>query len=210
MIAENIDTASTHSDSADEQILSLLRDKHPAAPKRLLDCYGERVYATARRILASDEDAKDAMLETFITILRKWPTFRDQSRFSSWIYTIARNQAIMMLRKRRRFQHVISLDLPAFPFSNADDSPRTLIENTPVESPAPDQHLAQGELRAQIHQAIESLDPQYRHVYRMKEVEGKSLKEIAAATALSEPAVKSRVHRAREQLRCILAPVFYN
>ncbi len=209
MIAENLDSIAGRN-AADEQILKLLREKHPAAPKRLLDNYGERVYALARRILASDEDAKDAMLETFITILRKWPTFREQSQFSSWVYRVARNQAIMMLRKRSRTQHVISLDMPAFAFSNAQDSPRSLVENTPNNSPAPDQHLAQGELRAQIHQAIDSLDPAYRHVYRMKEVEGKSLKEIAHLTDLSEMAIKSRVHRAREQLRCKLAAVFYN
>lgn len=199
-------------ETEDEKVIELLRSQHPTAAIQLLERFQDRVYGLSKRILSSDADAKDAMLETFVTVLRKWPTFESRSKFSSWVYTIARNQACMMLRRRRRHEDKqVSLDQAAFSHT-VQDSGRlpTFADLVPEERPTPDDQLQKLELRGEIRKAIDSLDPIYRDAYRMKEVDGKSLKQIADELDLTEAAVKSRVHRAREQLRCLLAPVYYN
>jgi len=197
----------TTADTDDERVLQLLSAEHPTAAPELLARFGQRVYQLSRRILASDEDAKDAMLETFVTVLKKWPTFRRQSRFSSWIYRIARNQACMMLRQRRHNQSIISLDESFSAQALKSDRDLTYGDLIGGDEQTPARVLEQSELRRHLDHAINSLAPRYRQVYYLKEVEGLSLREVSAATRLSEPAIKTRLHRARLQLRRKLAHV---
>lgn len=192
----------------DDTVLELLRTDHPLAPAQLVARFGDRVYALALRILASEEDAKDVMTETFVTILRKWPTFKQQSRFSSWIYRIAHNQACMMRRRRSRHNRLVSLDADRFgPHADSAEGSVAVIDTLANAAPSPDRVLEQRELNGQLQRALDSLDPMYRYVYCLKEIDGLSLKEISALTQLTEPTVKTRVHRAREQLRRKLAHI---
>ncbi len=193
----------------EESVLELLRSQHPAGPSQLYACFADRVFQLSRRILASEEDAKDAMLETFVTVLHKWPTFGERSKFSSWIYRIAHNEACMLRRKRRRDDAMLSLDA-AVDGRDADhaDLP-TVGEQLSQNEATPDAILEQGELRGHLHRAIASLEPKYRQVYCLKEVDGLSLKEVAQRTHLPETTVKTRVHRARLQLRQKLEPVLH-
>lgn len=187
---------------AEEDVLAQLRGNDPDAARCLLDVFGDRVYGLALRILASEQDAKEAVQETFITVWEKWETFRGKSRFSSWIYRIAANCAYMRLRKRRRFSHEVSIeefDHGAEHIDSAEVS-RSSGRFTLTAS-QPDEALAQRELRSVIEGAVRSLSPTYRTAFMLKDIEGMSLKEIAEVMGLSEAAVKSRVHRARLEMR---------
>lgn len=199
-------------DIGDERILHMLQTHHPAAPGELVACFGERVHKLALRILGSEEDAKDAELETFVTVLKKWPTFQQRSKFSSWVHQVARNQALGMLRQQKRGRAVISLDDELAPASTTEREGANLKVGDTLgeDSLTPARLLEQCELRVHLHSAIAALPVLYRHVYYLREVEGLSLHEVARRTGVSEPAVKTRVHRARGLLRRKLQTVVTN
>ena len=94
----------------DEEVLKLLKAEHPNAAEHLVDIFGNRIYGLSLRILTSEEDAQEAVQETFLTIWQKWPTFKKKSKFSSWVYRIAANQAYMKLRKKIKRQGEVSLE----------------------------------------------------------------------------------------------------
>lgn len=195
--------------AVDDAVLEMLRAGNPDAAQRLIDVFGDRVYGLSIRILASEQDAEEAVQETFLTVWQKWHTFKEQSKFSSWIYRIAANQAYMKLRKRKKRANDVSLD-------QFDGSERmgtgTYISTRAAalwksQMPSPDEEMEHDEVLRLIMSAVDTLAPGYRTAYLLKDIEGLSLKEIADAMDLTEPAVKSRVHRARMTLRKKLQPI---
>jgi RNA polymerase sigma-70 factor (ECF subfamily) len=185
-------------DAGDQHILQLLKNGDPSAAKQLVDVFGDRVYGLSLRILASEEDAKEATQETFLNIWRKWDTFREKSKFSSWVYRISANQAYMKLRKKLKRNKEISFDQLG-PQNHSGN--KLGIDSIAGKSVPPDKAMERDELRKLIEKAVNSLQPGYRTAYFLKDIEGMSLHEIADAMNLSEPAVKSRVHRARLAVR---------
>lgn len=199
--------ALTAQDERDEEVLEALKESRGSAAALLLDVFGDRVYGLSLRILGSTEDARESVQETFLTIWRKWSTFRGKSKFSSWVYRVAANQAYMILRKRRRLQNDLSLDQSAEDDVSghhlADRAMASALRGQPVP---PDQLVQRQELRQKIDEAVESLPPSYRTAYMLKDIDGLPLREIADIVGVSEPAVKSRVHRARLRIRSRLSP----
>jgi RNA polymerase sigma-70 factor (ECF subfamily) len=194
----------------DEEVLAMLQGDDPDAARTLIEVFGDRVYGLSVRILGSEEDAKESVQETFLTVWRKWDTFKGRSQFSSWIYRIAANQAYMKLRKKRKRMNDISLDQLDPKQQSALEAPGTdsaIIATWKPPVPPPDAQLEQRERAAMIDAAVAALPPIYRTAYMLKDIEGLPLKEIAKAMDLSEAAVKSRVHRARLALRRKLAPM---
>jgi RNA polymerase sigma-70 factor (ECF subfamily) len=185
-------------DAGDQHILQLLKNGDPSAAQQLVDVFGDRVYGLSLRILASEEDAKEATQETFLNIWRKWDTFREKSKFSSWVYRISANQAYMKLRKKLKRNKEISFDQLG-PQNHSGN--KLGIDSIAGKSVPPDKAMERDELRKLIEKAVNSLKPGYRTAYFLKDIEGMSLHEIADAMNLSEPAVKSRVHRARLAVR---------
>jgi RNA polymerase sigma-70 factor (ECF subfamily) len=186
----------------------MLRENDPLAAERLIEVFGDRVYGLSLRILTNEQDAQEAVQETFLTIWLKWDTFKGNSKFSSWIYRIAANHAFMKLRKRKKHNGNISLDhidengTPTAELIGSDsvDSDFMFRENTPIAA------VEMKELGGIIEKAIDSLSPTYRTAYMLKDIDGLSLKEISDIMGLSEAAVKSRVHRARLELRRKISP----
>ncbi len=156
--------------------------------------YEARVFRLVRRIVGEDE-AEDALQETFLSAWRALPRFAGASTFSTWIYRIATNAALMRLRKRRG--DTISLDAPAVTAGDADAPPRELVD----WGPTPEDALADAETRAAMDAAIAALPPEQRAAFLLRDVEGVANADAAAALDLSVPAFKARVHRARLFLR---------
>ena len=203
-----LDTIARNRQYTDDELLDRLANDDPCAADLLMNQFGETVLRLVKRILKCEQDAEEVVMETFLTVLRKWQTFKRSSRLSSWICQIAKNHALMQLRKRRTgYSVLVSLDSE---LRNAGDSHTCLADLVSSEDSGPDQELAQSEIRDIIHEAIASLDPMYGDLYHMKEIQGMSLQQIADHLEMSDPAVKSRVYRARQELRCKLASVFYN
>ncbi len=161
----------------------------------LLNQYDRHIYRLALNITGNREDAEDVLQEAFLKACTHLAEFRAESRFYTWLVRITVNEALIKLRKRHAATW-LSLDDPI----ETDD--RSLM---PREIEAwgdnPEQSYAKTELQAILDQAIEDLEPQFRTVFLLRDVEEFSIEETATMLGLSVPAVKSRLLRARLKLR---------
>lgn len=183
---------------------SIVRDDEPAlvasakagdvsAFEELVSRYERKIFRLAQNITGNREDAEDAMQEAFLKSYAHLQNFQGDSRFYTWLVRITVNEALMRLRKRRPNQ--VSLDEP---IEGEDDfMPRELED----WRPSPEQHYAQTELQGILSGVIEQLDPAFRVVFILRDMEELSTEETAALLGLSVPAVKSRLLRARLKLR---------
>lgn len=171
-----------------------------AAFEELVNRYERRIFRLAMNITQNHEDAEDATQDAFLKAYQHLDNFQGGSRFYTWLVRIAVNEALMRLRRRR--PNVVSLDEPV----ETDDSliPQQ-IEDWDLK---PDQRYANTELNSILTRAIGELEPIYRAVFLMRDVEELSTEETAAALGISVPAVKSRLLRGRLKLRDVLNPYF--
>jgi RNA polymerase sigma-70 factor, ECF subfamily len=178
---------------AEEALIAQARDGSTAAFGELVARHEGRVFRLARNITGNYEDAEDVMQNAFVQAFKNLPRFRGDSRFYTWVVRITVNEAFMKMR-RRRFKEV-SIDEPL----EADDDviPRQLED----WGPNPEQRYSQEELQKILTETIDELDPGYRTVFQLRDLEELSTKETARALGLSLPAVKTRLRRARKQLR---------
>jgi len=165
-----------------------------SAFEQLVKRYDRNVFRIAQHITHSREDAEDVVQEAFLKAYSNLEQFQGQSKFYTWLVRIAVNEALMKLRKRRP-ERFVSLDEDV---KTEDDSlPREVAD----WSPNPEQLYNQSELRDILSRTIQGLPPTFRTVFVLRDVEGLSTEETAEALDLSVPAVKSRLLRARLQLR---------
>ena len=181
--------------------LSALRAGDRAEFARLVEAYSDRIYRLALKILNDPQDAEDVLQETFIKALRSLPTFEGRSSISTWLYRIAVNEALMLVRKRK--PDAVSID------AEKDDGES---ETEPVEIVdwccLPEGELLNAEARRFLDEAIQQLTPALRAVFVLRDIEGLSVKETADTLGLTEATVKTRLLRARLKLREALS-VYY-
>src|SRR5215470_2902992 len=172
-----------------------------SAFEELVRRYDRNVFRIAQHITQNREDAEDVVQEAFLKAYGNLGQFQEQSKFYTWLVRIAVNEALMKLR-RRRPERMVSLDEDV---KTEDDSlPREVAD----WSPNPEQMYNQAELRDILTRTIQGLPPGFRTVFVLRDVEGLSTEETAQALELSIPAVKSRLLRARLQLRERLSRYF--
>jgi RNA polymerase sigma-70 factor (ECF subfamily) len=180
-------------------LVAAARDGDPAALEALVRSHQDRVYGFAMRMCRNVEDAKDILQDTFLGVIRSIREFREESKFSTWLYRIAANAC---LKKRRRGVHEPT---PEQELSLDDLMPRPDAEGRKPEIPDwsgdAERALLRGELSARMENAIDKLPKDYKIVLVLRDVEGLSAEETAQAVGLSVAAVKSRLHRARVFVR---------
>ena len=174
--------------------VQLARQGDAAAFTELVTRYERRIFRLAKNITQSEEDAEDVLQETFLKAYEHLGGFQGQSKFYTWIVRIAVNEALMKLRKRKT-DKTVSLD------ENIDTGEETVVREIAVWDDNPEQRYSQTEIREILEKAVQSLRPAFRTVFVLRDVEDLSTEETAAALDLSIPAVKSRLLRARLQLR---------
>ena len=174
----------------------------------LVERHQRQLYRLALRMTGSEADAQEVLQEAFLNAYQKLPLFRGEAQFSSWLYRIAANSALMRLRRKRRApdsvpDEPIELGAPRFDQQGG-------FENPPRSdwSQRADEKLESRELGDAIEKAVAELPADYRTVFLLKDVDGLSNDDIANALELSVPAVKSRLHRARLSLREKLGEFF--
>src|SRR3954471_14963507 len=160
----------------------------------LVNRYERKIFRLAKHITQNDEDAEDVLQETFLKAYSHLDTFQGQSKFYTWIVRIAVNEALMKLRKRKSSK-TVSLDEPT------DTGEDTMVREIAVWDEDPEQKYSRDELREILDKAVESLKPAFRTVFVLRDIEELSTEETASALDISIPAVKSRLLRARLQLR---------
>jgi len=153
-----------------------------------------RLQSLAYRMLGSRGDAEDVVQDAFLKAFQNLGQFQGQSKFYTWLVRIAVNEALMRLR-RRRPERMVSLDEDVK--TEEDSMPREVAD----WSPNPEQLYSQAELKDILSKTVQGLPPGFRTVFVLRDVEGLSTEETAEALSLSVPAVKSRLLRARLQLR---------
>jgi RNA polymerase sigma-70 factor (ECF subfamily) len=166
----------------------------PAAFGELVLRYQDRLYNSLVRVLGSAEDARDAVQEAFVQAFVKLESFRGASAFYTWLYRIAFNQAMSHARRKR-------------PTRSLDEA-RAGRGQEPVDvQPAPDARLDASERAKQVHRALAELSAEYRQVIVLREMDGCKYEEIAELLELPVGTVRSRLFRARLELRDRLASV---
>jgi RNA polymerase sigma-70 factor (ECF subfamily) len=160
----------------------------------LVKRYDRNVFRIAQHITQNREDAEDVVQDAFLKAYQNLGQFQGQSKFYTWLVRIAVNEALMRLR-RRRPERMVSLDEDVK--TEEDSMPREIADWTPN----PEQQYTQGELKDILSRTIQGLPASFRTVFVLRDVEGLSTEETADALGLSIPAVKSRLLRARLQLR---------
>src|SRR3979411_2029552 len=165
-----------------------------AAFEELVRRYDRNVFRIAQHITQNREDAEDVVQDAFLKAYSNLHQFQGQSKFYTWLVRIAVNEALMGLR-RRRPERMVSLDEEVK--TEEDSLPREVAD----WSPNPEQQYNQAELRDILTRTIQGLPPSFRTVFVLRDKEGLSTEETAEALGLSIPAVKSRLLRARLQLR---------
>ena len=166
----------------------------PAAFGELVLRYQDRLYNSLMRLLGSAEDARDAVQDAFVQAFVKLDTFRGSSAFYTWLYRIAFNQAMSHARRQRPTRSL--------------DEERIEHGREPVDGqPTPDARLAEGERATQVHRALAELSAEYRAVIVLREMDGCKYEEIAEILELPVGTVRSRLFRARLELRDRLAPM---
>lgn len=163
----------------------------------LVNRYQKRIYGLAFRILGQSQDAEDAVQQTFLSVVEHLTSFREESRFSTWLLRIATNHALRTLRKKRGLP-TVSLET-----STGEDSYATMPHPDFIAQwrDTPEELAQRAELRQLLNEALDELDEKYRVVFVLRDVEGLSIKETAEMLGLSEPNVKVRLLRARLALR---------
>src|SRR5512142_2172805 len=162
--------------------------------EELVKRYDRNVFRIAQHITQNREDAEDVVQDAFLKAYGNLTQFQEQSKFYTWLVRIAVNEALMKLR-RRRPERTVSLDQDVQ--TEEDKIPREVAD----WSPNPEQQYSQAELRDILQKTIQGLPSGFRTVFVLRDVEGLSTEETAEALNLSIPAVKSRLLRARLQLR---------
>ena len=187
---------------AEEALLARLRAGDAAAFEELVRSESGRLLSVTRRILPTEEDARDAVQDAFLFAFRSLDRFQGQARLSTWLHRIAVNAALMRLRTRRRKkEEPLDALLPAFKDDGhhaerfaAWDDPSVTIERA--------------ENKALVGRLINELPDSYRTVLLLRDIEGLDTEETAKLLETTPNAVKVRLHRARQALRTLLAPHF--
>jgi RNA polymerase sigma-70 factor (ECF subfamily) len=171
-----------------------------AAFEELVRRYDRKLLRIAQHVTNNREDAEDVVQESFLKAFQHLEQFRGNSQFSTWLYRIALNQALLKLRKRRTIKEV-SMDKD---FETEDDLPIDVAD----WAPNPEQLYQTSELRDILRNTLQELGPGLRLVFVLRDIEGLSLQETAEALELSVSAVKARCWRARLQTRERLSAYF--
>lgn len=191
------------SQDTEASILARLRLGEPEAFEALVRGQTPRLLAVARRLLRNEEDAKDAVQDTFICAFKSLDSFQGTCRMSTWLHRITVNAALMKMRSRRRKPESSIEDLlPAF-----------LEDGHHASHPADwrdsaDVLLERKEDRDFVRACIDELPETYRTVLILRDVEELDTEEAARVLGLSGNVVKVRLHRARQALRSLLEPRF--
>jgi RNA polymerase sigma-70 factor (ECF subfamily) len=180
--------------SDDASLIAATLAGDTAAFGQLVHVYQDRLYNSLLRVVGSAEDARDIIQDAFVRAFLKLETFRGSAAFYTWLYRIAFNLAMSRARRERK---VTSLDCV-----------KAGCGSEPMDGqPTPENHLLQRERAALVHAVLAELSIEFRQILVLRELEGFRYDEIAEILQLPVGTVRSRLFRARLQLRDELAPM---
>jgi RNA polymerase sigma-70 factor, ECF subfamily len=180
--------------SNDARLLAAAKSGHSGAFGELFNCYKQRVFHLSQRIMRNHEDSEDVVQEAFQLAFVHLHDFQGDARFSTWLSRIAINVALMKLRKKARKVET-SIDEHS---ESHDPSFRDAVTDSALN---PEQDCLRQERSRMLREALAELRPNARRVLELYELEGRSMKEIAADMGISVAAVKARIFHAWPKMR---------
>lgn len=184
----------------DRELVEKAKAGELRAFEELVNRYERKVYNIAYRITKNREEAEEVLQETFLSVYKSLKRFKGKSAFSTWLYRIAVNAALMRMRKKR--VETVSLDEPLIS-DNGDHLRREIPDWS-----TPEDEIEKKRLMQVISEAIDSLPDGYKTVVLLRDGEGLSNSEVAHILKTSVPSVKAKLHRARMHLRSRLSDYF--
>jgi RNA polymerase sigma-70 factor (ECF subfamily) len=182
---------------SDLQLIREFSRGNQASFEELIKRYSAKVYSLASRFTRNQEDTEEVVQDVFVTVHRKVKNFEGKSAFSSWLYRITVNAALMKLRKKRQDQ--------ATPIEDALPQIQNMMAAQATRPPEGEHAALRAQLVVVLDEAIRSLPDEYRPVFILRDVDGLTSKEVSKILELTVPSVKSRLHRSRLILRERLA-----
>lgn len=182
------------------ELIKSVCDGEREAFYELMRPYERMIYATAIAVLKNPADAEEVAQEAVMKAFCNLPRFRAESKFSTWLIQITYNEARMKVKKARK--HLYESIDEQQQNEKGDFWPKDYADWRPI----PSEVLEQNEIRQAVEDAINSLSPEYREVLILRDIQHLSIKETTKILGISEANVKTRLHRARLQLRDSLAP----
>lgn len=189
----NLANASAVPADNESELVAAAKAGDISAFETLVSRYERKIYRLAQHITQNNEDAEDVSQEAFLKAFEHLGEFQGNSRFYTWLVRIAVNQALMKLRKRRNKD--VSLD------EDIETEDNFIPREIEDWGPSPEDRYTQEELARILGQVIGELDPSFRLVFQLRDIDELSTEETAEALGISVPAVKSRLLRARLKLR---------
>src|SRR6201995_523287 len=178
----------------DVALVARAKEGDTAAFEELVRKYERQIFRTAQHITQNREDAEDITQDVFFKAFQNLEKFQGNSKFSTWLVRIALNESLMRLRKRKTAK-TVSMD------QDVETEEGSIPWDFAEWRPNPEQNFSQAEMAEILQKTIAGLPPGFRTVFTLRDSENLSTKETAEALGLSVPAVKSRLLRARLQLR---------
>ncbi|MBL0216988.1 MAG: sigma-70 family RNA polymerase sigma factor [Myxococcales bacterium] len=177
-------------------LLRRLRDRDERAFRELIENHRDRVFNITYRMLGNRAEAEDVAQEVFITVFKTIESFREESKFSTWLYRVTVNHCKNRIKylARRHDRDRDELD-------ETNQATNGAVNGAPVRAAQPDKALASAQMEKLLQEAIAALDDDQRAVVILRDVEDLSIEEICEITGLPDGTVKSRLHRARLVLR---------
>lgn len=180
------------------RFIERLRARDERAFNELVKQYERRIFGLLLRMIGRRDEAEDLAQEVFVQVFKAIGTFRGEAKLSTWIFRIAmnlsKNRTKYLARRRVDSQDSFSSPAEEVPIHRARNSNMGIIDR-------PDELLSGVELEAIVERSIAELEPEFREVLILRDVEDMSYEEIAEITGLADGTVKSRIHRARLQLK---------
>lgn len=179
-----------------ERLLDAARKGDDAALETLLAAVQPQLYRFSMRMCRHEEDAEDVLQDSMLTLARNFKQFRGDSSLSTWLYSVARS---MCIKKRRKSKFAPEREESWEEVAHREGA------GLADADPTPEAQAEKLQAWEQVQEAILQLTPEQREVLVLRDVEGLSAKEVATVTETSVSAVKSRLHRARVELRKFLS-----
>lgn len=190
-------------DLKDQALIDKINAGDFQAFEALVNRYESKVYRLAMRMLRHQQDAEDALQESFLQVYRGLKSFEGRSNFSTWLFRLATNVCLMKIRHRGT-EPTGMVPLEDF-LPQHEEGNQPSLQEWPEK---PEEILLTKESREKMMEALDQLPADYRAVFVLRDIEGFSNAEAGEALGISVAAVKSRLHRARIALRGMLAEYF--
>ncbi|OQY31823.1 MAG: hypothetical protein B6I38_05275 [Anaerolineaceae bacterium 4572_5.1] len=174
--------------------LEALRSGDRAELARLVDAHSTQIYRLALKMLANNQDAEDVLQNTFMKAMQALPSFEGRSSLSTWLYRIAVNEALMIIRRQKPEVNVVEHGIDGV---QSDYVPTQFVDWCCL----PESELMSSEAKNHLDEAVQQLPEKLRIVFILRDIEKLSIRETSQMLELTESAVKTRLLRARLQLR---------